>query len=56
MVGVSTVPAQMGGFHDRLVVAVATTMLETMIAMASIYVSGNHGGDDDNYCCGNDGL
>jgi hypothetical protein len=45
-----------GGFHGRLVVAVATTVLETTTAMASIYVGGNCSGDDNDYCCGNDGL
>jgi hypothetical protein len=35
------------------VVAVATTVLETIVVAASIYVGGNRHGDDNGYCSGN---
>jgi hypothetical protein len=36
-----------------LVVAVATTVLKTIVVAASIYVGGNRHGDDSGYCSGN---
>jgi hypothetical protein len=44
------------GFHGGLVVAVATSTMETTVTAANIYFGGNRGGDDDGYGGGNDGV
>jgi hypothetical protein len=39
-----------------LVVVIATEVLETTFAVATIYVGGNHHGDNNRYFCANDDL